>query len=185
MKRLSDELQIDLGVLREEIKKVKNKPQQVGKSVAKNPVQVEKIAPNSPLQNLVEQLWAYMLKNPELFGKFYQGLKKPYFVGTSCLPLYEIAEEIYNKMNVLDLAELRQKIPLAGEVHLIDIMLMRPEAEIIGKAEVEKEVSNIIARIKEKWRETRGKEIQRAISVAEKAGNKSLVNELMVELQIL
>lgn len=185
LKRLSEELQVDLGVLREEIKKIKHKPLVTGKVPDKNHPLPAKIAVPPQLEVLSDELWALLLRNPAHYGKFYQFLKKPYFEGTRCLALYEISEDIYNKKNTLDIIELRNRIPQNGGIHPIDILMLRPEQEISGKAEIEKEIENIIRRLKEKWRETRGKEIQRSIAAAERTGDKTLVNQLMAELQIL
>lgn len=187
LKRLSEELYVDLGVLRDEIKKVKRVQSVAPKNKTMHTVQKKELINQvqSPLAPLSERLWMLILRNPGLYPMIRNSLKCEYFVVSDHLALYETVEAVYNKENNLNLEEIRQKIPSNGAVNIVDRLLMRLDSESSESVPVNQEVENILRRIKEKWREQHGKEIQIAISAAEKAKNTVEVERLLAELQNL
>lgn len=183
LKKLSDELVIDIGVLREESKNIKNKV--VKAQPPKELVSQVKSAPKSHLELLAEEFWGLVLKNYDKYGSVHALVKPEYFKKTTLFPLYETVQNVYNKENRLTIEELKANYQ-NGNQNTIDLLLLKPNSsDDLSGTSVEKELEQIIGRIGEEWKKQRGREIQAAISVAEKSGQKEDVEKLLVELQSL
>lgn len=182
LKKLSDELTIDINVLREELKKTKIK-----KSIPEKKNEPERAiaVPKSPYELLVEDFWALLLKYPDNYNLLRSSLRSEFFAGTELAALYGAVERLYTDNNKLLVDDLRAA-PLEGKL-TIDLLLLRPikEFEPTGGAEVKSELVEILHRIKNKWRENRGRELQKEIAVAEKNNDGALLVKLLSELQNL
>ncbi len=182
LKKLSDELAIDINVLREELKKTKIKksiPEH--KTTTQSGVAMKK----SPYELLIEDFWSLLLKYPGNYNDLHDKLRPEFFVGTGLSGLYEAVETLYTNKRKLEIDELRL-VALNGELS-VDLLLLRPvkEFEPTLNVEIKKELEEILHRIKDKWREGRGRELQKQIAEAEKNNNHDLVVSLLSELQNL
>ncbi|MEK7624762.1 MAG: DNA primase [Patescibacteria group bacterium] len=182
LKKLSDELSIDINVLREELKKTKIKKATSDKKV--EPARAI-VIPKSPYEFLVEDFWSLLLKYPENYEQLRPMLRGEFFTQTGLSALYGAVETLYTNKSKLEIDELRI-IQIDTELS-IDLLLLRPvkEFEPVGVAEIKKELVEILHRIKDKWREIRGRELQKEIADAEKSKDQDKITKLMSELQNL
>lgn len=188
VKRLAEELAIEVSILRSELKKLNVTAKPVAKSGAPvAPVAPVIAIPQSLLDQFGQELWSLLLKYPQEYGKLREKLKPGYFEDGAVRSLYETVESFYNKDTNLDLEALRHYYHKEGLENSIDILLLRPYKNFdeINPAEAGKELETIVERLKNEWRKKRGKEIARELSLAEKSGDKALLEQLFKELQTL
>jgi DNA primase len=186
LKKLSDQLAIDPVVLREELKKVKLKP--ASNRIDKAPIKQEALLVKSPLELLGEQFWSLLLKNLKQYESIAKDLQKAYFKGTSFLPLYESLNTLYNRQTKLSVEEIKTELQnTGGDTATVDLLLLKPDnLEEEGKTvEAAEELQNLLQRIRSKWKEIRGREIQKELSEAEKKKDSGKFAELLSELQTL
>ncbi len=186
LKRLGEEILVDLSVLRDEAKRISSStPRILGTSrtlpTSHPPASLSK----SRDDHILQEFWSLAVKFPENFGALYQALESVYFVNTSWSGLYEIAKKVYDNQQKLDLELVRQMLREADAEHTLDLLLLRPGKEIIelSSEEAGKELARVFSRIKEDWKKNRGKEIQQRVAEAERAGDRALVEALLRELQ--
>ncbi|MFA6485810.1 MAG: DNA primase [Candidatus Magasanikbacteria bacterium] len=190
LRRLSEQLNIDSTVLREELKKaIKNKgamPARVAAGLEKSAavaVNVVKKAPHSRIQVLAEGLWSLLMKWPELYPDTRVRLQKEYFVATDFVGLYEISEKQYNETKKISLDDLR--VLSVGASYDIDILSLRAEKDFseLSIVEARKEAQGLARSLADEWKKNYRQDIQMAIANAEKSGEKSTVMELIQKLQ--
>lgn len=185
VKRLADELSIEVSILRSELKKSNTTIKPIAK--LNTPVTTVIPIPQSLLDQFGQEFWSLLLKYPQEYGKLHEKLKPGYFEDGALRSLYETAESFYNKDTQLDLDALRHYYHKEGLENSIDILLLRPYKNFdeINPAEAGKELQTIVERLKDEWRKRRGKEIARELNLAEKSGDKATLEKLFKELQTL
>ncbi len=187
VKRLAEELAIEVSILRTELKKLNVATKPTAKAAPAAPTAPVIAIPQSLLDQFGQELWSLLLKYPQEYGKLREKLKPGYFEDGAIRSLYETAESFYNKDTNLDLEALRHYYHKEGLENSIDILLLKPYKNFdeINPAEAGKELQTIVERLKEEWRKRRGKEIARELSLAEKSGDKATLEKLFIELQTL
>lgn len=186
LKKLGDELSVDIAVLREESKKIKSKKVEDKDKKTTTKENLSAPIPKTQLELLSEEFWSLLLKFPENFGFLAKILHGEVFERTSFGPLYEISETLYNRQNALIISELLGMIPQV-EKSRVELLILRPTdlLDSATSADAKKELEQLVDRLKSEWKKVRGAEIQRQIAVAEKSGDKGLLEQLLVSLQKL
>lgn len=180
LKRLSDELIIEPSVLRDELKKIKQKPL----AVDKNETQVV-TATISPKDVLEEEFWALMLKHPENYGFLRETIPNQQIFGSKHAALYEAAERIYNKQNKITVEAMKNDLENTGLVSHADLLLLKASKDFDGFSSdaATKEIDQLLARIIQMWKTHRGQEIQRELGDAEKNKDLQRISDLLDELK--
>lgn len=188
LKRLGDELGIEMSILREEIKKLKV---QKGAVVAQNksvaPSVLKPVAINSPLINLARDFWSLVFNFPKHYGSLAKDIRKEYFVDPAVASLYEKTQNLYNENNSLNVDMLRSRLDGEEQASTLDILLLHPYSSSVdvNLETAKKELEQILTRLAETWRKERRKEIQQEIVLAELAGDALRTEQLFIELQSL
>lgn len=179
LKILSDKINVDISVLREDLKNVKTKD-----LILKTEDLKEKtkniVAEKGRLDILLERVFSLLLKYkglsielPEDFGKYlsteefkslYQGLKMGYNVD-----------------------KLREVASFGDKENLVDLLQMKAEWEFAGVLEVDakKDLVSMIVMVKDEWQKQERKHLQGEIEKAEKVGDKDSLQKLLRQFQNL
>ncbi|OGH81364.1 MAG: DNA primase [Candidatus Magasanikbacteria bacterium RIFCSPLOWO2_02_FULL_44_11] len=187
LKRLSEAVDIDINLLRQELKKIPA-PKKSGAADTERTAKTASITiPTSQLALFGQEVWSLVIKFPAIYSVARENLKKEYFEEEALVSLYETAESLYNKDNQFDLEAIRHYFHKEGLENVVDVLLLRPYKNFtdINAQEAKQEVISLANRLKDEWRKKRGKELERAISQAEKAGDKIQLEALVREMQIL
>lgn len=187
LKKLGDELGMDRAILAEEAKKIQRAPKPRQIQTDGQPPAVQPSATDPFLENIGQELWALFVAHPEQYGEARSRMKSGYFAATSLSLLYETAENVYNKDNKLTVESLRQNLPAGVGENVIELLQLRAShqnGELEGPA-VRREIDFLIGRLRDYFRKKRGREIQAAMTAAEKNGDKQLVEKLFSEFQSL
>ncbi len=188
LKRLSDELAIDIDILRAESRKVR--PTTI-RPVNQTPVpeapKSAVVIPVGRIEAIAEDFWSVVLKFPHNYGAVREKLKRAYFSDPALLSLYETAETFYTKESQLNIDAIRHYFAKEGVENSIDILLLRPYKNYteLASGDAEKEIISLAVRLAEEWTKERRKKVTHELSVAEKNGDRARVDELMRELQTL
>lgn len=186
LKRLSEELGVEIAVLRDEMKKIKTPTG--GLSVASQTV-VSKINPpptKTKQDYLSEELWSILLKFPEEYSALRYSLGPELFVEGIVSTLYENAEKVYNTNQKLDLNALRVFYATEAQ-NPIDLLALRPYRNMdeLDGVSARHELNILLETLRSEWKKKSRQEIQHDIAVAERSGNTALVGELLIKLQKL
>lgn len=190
LKRLGEELAIEPNILREEIRKIKRVPQlaeeQRENKVRRAPLP-QSAEPPSLLVNLARDFWSLLLQFPERYGTVCSLLKKDYFVEPALGSLYETAQNLYTTGTAVSADVLREQGRDQGTSEMVDLLLLRPYSAMaeLSAVDVQAELEQLIARLRDEWRHARRSEIQHEIVQAEKKDDQERVGALFVELQSL
>jgi DNA primase len=188
LKRLSDELAIDIDIVRAESRKVRpttiRPANQASAPEAPKPTVV---IPVGRIEAIAEDFWSVVLKFPHNYGAVREKLKRAYFSDPALLSLYETAETFYTKESQLNIDAIRHYFAKEGVENSIDILLLRPYKNYteLASGDAEKEIISLATRLAEEWTKERRKTVTHELSVAEKNGDRARVDELMRELQTL
>jgi DNA primase len=188
LKRLSDELAIDIDIVRSESRKVRpttiRPANQASAPEAPKPTVV---IPVGRIEAIAEDFWSVVLKFPHNYGAVREKLKRAYFSDPALLSLYETAETFYTKESQLNIDAIRHYFAKEGVENSIDILLLRPYKNYteLASGDAEKEIISLATRLAEEWTKERRKTVTHELSVAEKNGDRARVDELMRELQTL
>ncbi len=189
--RLGEKLNIDMNILRDELRKAMSGKQLVAGSAHISPHSQSKSivgaanskTPTTRLHVLTEGFWSLIVKYFDLYGSIRDKLKSDYFVGTDFGTLYDLAETQYNKNNQINLDELRQSS--IGAPYDVDILSLRAEKDFsqLNVEEARKEMANLLQNIAEEWKKGKRKELQNAIAQAARAGEHDQEVLLLTKLQ--
>jgi DNA primase len=184
LKKLSNRLDIELAVLREEVKKM---PKISARSDNKEPAPAIKLsALDAKSILLCNALFALLLKFPQLLDTTETLIKKEY-LPEKYLSLYELVLKQYNSSQGVDPVGLGQEYNQAHPGNLVDILLLQVEKDFssLSVKEARVEVVNIAGQIKQEWTRGQRKELQKALMDAEQALDRKKIDELMIKLQTL
>ena len=180
-------MEIDIDLLRNELKKIPA-AKKAGAADTKTIAKTASITiPTSQLAVMGQEVWSLIIKFPEVYGAARPHLKKEYFEEEALVSLYETAESFYTKDNQFDLAAIRHYFHKEDLENAVDVLLLRPYKNFtdINAVEAKQEILSLTNRLRDEWRKKRGKELERAISQAEKAGDKIQLEALVREMQTL
>jgi DNA primase len=173
LKKLSDKLGVDVNILKEDTKRL------VKLVYASKPIEEEKPQvqeEKTRLDDLLERFWAIIIKYPKGFIKCKNFIKKEFFVDNKFLPLYEFAENEYNK-GVLDFGKFNHP----EQENLINLLYLRAEKEFskLDDEELEKEIEALLAEIKKEWLKIQKEKLTFALKRAQEAGDKQQEDEIL------
>jgi DNA primase len=179
LKILSDNIEVDVSVLREELKGIKNdkiKVKSDDKTEMKKVIKIEKVK----LDRLLERFFALLLKIPTFVTNLPDNFEK-YLSTDIYKALYQGIKEGYN------IDKLREVADFADQENLVDILTMKGEWEFSSVTEIEnqKEIKQLIVLIAEEWLRQERKKLQIEIEQAEKEGDKEKLGQLLKEFQNL
>ncbi len=188
LKRLSDELAIDIDILRAESRKVR--PTMIRPASQTSAPEAPKpavVIPVGRIDAIAEDFWSVVLKFPHHYGVAREKLKRAFFSDPALLSLYETAETFYTKESLLNIDAIRHYFAKEGVENSVDILLLRPYKNYteLTAGDAEKEISSLATRLAEEWTKERRKTVTHELSVAEKNGDRARIDELMRELQTL
>ena len=189
IKNLSERIDVDSSVLREEISKIKKSVQRT----SANPVRGQ--APVVPAKSInladknqgyhlrVENLWSLFIKFPKLIQAHASYLKKEYFEDTPFAALYEKAIEQYNNNN-LNIEELRRQLPTAEGQSAVDILLLKADKDFaeFGEEDSSVEIAGLLMKIKEEWIKQKRKDLAMKLITAQAAGDKEMAAKILQEI---
>ncbi len=185
LKRLGNELSINIELLREELKKNK---QAVLAAPSNQIVPVVPVAGRAePFEVLLQEFWSLVIKFPENYEFFRDFLNPEYMSGTIFFTLYENAEKLYTKDQKLVVNNLRESVHQEGQENPVDLLFLRPYKNFfdLTSHQAKLELEQLLNRIKEQWRKRRGKELEREIAKAEAEHDTGQVAKLLHTLQSL
>lgn len=188
---LAEKLRVEPNLLTEELKRVsKNAGEHmIKKDVVKGkPIGVTNfIDDNHGYLLRVENLWALFLKYPKLLSAFLSQLRKEFFVQTPFLGLYEIAERGYNENNKIDINDVKNNLRSSGEENLVDLVLLKADKdfEAFSEQEAEKEVIDLLIKIKSDWAKQKRKDLNQELNKAQTEKNEKKVEEIIREIMTL
>lgn len=187
IKRLSEAVDIDISLLRQEIKRIPEQKKTIVPAVAvAPPVQAVQL-PKDQLTIVGDELWSQMLRYPAEYGAVRTLIKKDYFTAPLLASLYETAENLYTKDNQIAIDALRHMYHKEGLENTVDILLLKPSNndQVLSQKDAKTELIFLAGRLREEWRKKRGKELTREIGLAEKAKDMPKLDILLQELQTL
>jgi DNA primase len=188
LKKLSEGLEVDMGVLREELKKAKKEfsrnstVAQVARPVIEKKVEL----PTDRYSMLLQAFWALMLKFPIVYKNIESILRKEYFDSTRFSALYDLWCMYYNTPK-FSVDEVRFAYIQQNSDNFVDILLLQAEkdyAELTTK-EAEEELKKLWQHIHTEWSRLARKQAQVSLKEAEKNNDQARVAELLQKLQIL
>lgn len=194
VKRLADELAIEVSILRNEVKKIVSAPKTIVRPAGS--VEATTVPPPPPrpavvispteLEQFGHDFWSLVVQFPSEYARVRSELKLGYFASELLASLYESAERQYTTVGHLDVADLCHSFAKDGVENPIDILQLRPyKIDQLTPADAGKELGILVQRLHDTWRKLRGKELARAISQAEQAHDKATLDTLLRELQTL
>lgn len=186
LKKAGDKLGVEMGILREELKRLARlAPVKTG---AAAPAGASGPAADPPTRLILLQteFWSLLLKYPALFGGLAGSLRPEFFSG-DFLALYDFVQKEYNTCQAINTDTLRASVARGDEENFIDLLRLRADRDFSDFTEKDaaKEINKIVDNLKDEWSKLRRREIQKAIETAEKAGETERVNGLLKELQSL
>lgn len=183
--QLGERVGVDVGVLREDIKRI-----HMTRAKTATP-QKKEAAPKtkaSRLYTLVEQMFGLILKYPALVAGIVQEKNLVSILSTAeRVPLYEDIKSRYTDKGPNFIEELRQKYASDEHENVVDVLLMKGELEFpsISEKEAQKELERVYALAQDEWRKTARHKLAASILEAEKAGNQEVLNRLLEEFREL
>ncbi|MFA7653521.1 MAG: DNA primase [Candidatus Magasanikbacteria bacterium] len=184
LKKLSNELDIDTAVLREESKKIiADKIKHVGFKPEQKPA--AKIENKDKMTMIGDALMALMLKFPAVFGWLVGQLKSEY-LSPQHQALYDLVSKQYNT-KVIDVSELEKQYQKISTDGLLDILLLQAEKDFCDftDEQARKEAVDLVNQAKIEWTKKRRQTIQKELEKAEKMPDKEQLDGLLNELQNL
>jgi hypothetical protein len=114
-------------------------------------------------------------------------LRKEYFASTPFLGLYETAEKGYTNNNKIDINELRNNLRDSGEENLVDLVLLKSDKDFedFSELEAEKEIGDLLIKIKSEWSKQKRMELNRELSQAQAEKNEAKVQEIIKQIMTL
>lgn len=186
LRQLSEKLDIDANVLREELKKSAKQPQpsrQAGGEDQPKNVPIFNGQDQGYLLRL-ESLWSLLMKFPKLIISHYSYLRPEFFTGTPYMPLYELIKEAYNP-NIVTKTEIREILEEGGD--LVSILLLKADKDFEGfsKEDSTHEVDDLLEKIKSEWIKKRRKELNDHLKIAQTAKDEKKMSEILKEILTL
>jgi len=180
LKELASKLSVEVAVLRDDLKRIESKklkPRAEKAVESKSQIILEK----DRFALLAERLFSLVLKYPDSTSILLEEDLAEILTASQYVALYAGIKKGYN------IQELREAVKTDEQENLVDILLMQGEWEFssMGGDDVNKEIRNIVASLKEAGVKKRRQGLQIEIEKAEKAGEAEKLKELIEEFQKL
>ncbi|MBU2542507.1 DNA primase [Patescibacteria group bacterium] len=206
LRELSSRISVDVGVLREDIERVKHPARGGSASGGKNAqldglkkqkhesTKTDNGQETTSVQKgryelLLERLYCLVLKFNILVPDFFADDKEKMLSTGEFKQLYEIIKKEYNydEDGKIDIDKIRQVFELHDKENLVDVLLLKADWEFSGMLDdgARKDFKKLILEIENEWKKKRRREIQVEIEVAEKEKNEERLGELMKEFSKL
>jgi len=191
IRMLAEKLGVEANLLREEMKiyskKSGNENSPKKEAVPAKPLGANLADVNHGYLLRVEKLWTLFLKFPKYLSSFLPQLRKEYFASTPFLGLYETAEKGYTNNNKIDINELRNNLRDSGEENLVDLVLLKSDKDFedFSELEAEKEIGDLLIKIKSEWSKQKRMELNRELSQAQAEKNEAKVQEIIKQIMTL
>ena len=178
LRLLSEKLNVDVAVLREDMTRVKGKGEGGRWKDVKEASAT--VLVKTSLDMRIERLFGLVFKFPELVGKVIgAGLDNALSVGLLA-PLYEQIKIEYNTNKQIEPTKLPQGL-IVGTENIVDLLSMQGDWEFADfhLKEAGEELDKLILIIKDEWVKNKRKGLQIEIERAEKAGDKTDLEQLL------
>ncbi len=178
LRLLSEKLNVDVAVLREDMTRVKGKGEGGRWKDVKEASAT--VLVKTSLDMRIERLFGLVFKFPELVGKVIgAGLDNALSVGLLA-PLYEQIKIEYNTNKQIEPTKLPQGL-IVGTENIVDLLSMQGDWEFADfhLKEAGEELDKLILIIKDEWVKNKRKWLQIEIERAEKAGDKTDLEQLL------
>jgi len=178
LRLLSEKLNVDVAVLREDMTRVKGKGEGGRWKDVKEASAT--VLVKTSLDMRIERLFGLVFKFPELVGKVIgAGLDNALSVGLLA-PLYEQIKIEYNTNKQIEPTKLPQGL-IVGTENIVDLLSMQGDWEFADfhLKEAGEELDKLILIIKDEWVKNKRKGLQIEIERAEKAGDKIDLEQLL------
>lgn len=199
MRELSARLGVDIEVLREDGKRLKNAEsgkrkaekesdvpggRQKKATEVKSPESAESVL-STRMTMLLEQYFALLLRFPDTELSVWLNISD--FIAGPHQPLYEALHAVYTAAKALEIDALRKKLEKEGTENPVDVLLMKGELDFVNiqESDAKNELLKLKKHITAEWEKQRRALLQQQIAQAEKEGNTDLLNTLLIQLQSL
>jgi DNA primase len=189
IKKLSERLDVEASILREEISKYKKSVQgahaaSVASQTAGEPVVNSQMAdPKQGCYLRAENLWSLLLKYPALIRAHASYLKPEYFTSTPFAALYEKTIEQYNN-NELNVEVLSGQLQAGESQNAVNVLLLKADKDFseFSEEDASDEVASLLVKIKEDWTRDRRKYLAAELIKSQIAGDKESSNRILREI---
>jgi DNA primase len=189
IKNLSERLDVDVSILREEISKYKKSVQgahavNAARQSAGKPAENSQMADSKQGYYLrAENLWSLLLKYPALIRAHASYLKPEYFTSTPYAALYEKTIEQYNN-NEINVEVLSGQLQAEKSQNAVNILLLKADKDFseFGEEDASDEVASLLVKIKEDWTRDRRKYLAAELIKSQIAGDKDSSNRILREI---
>ncbi|MBI2037676.1 MAG: DNA primase [Candidatus Magasanikbacteria bacterium] len=186
LKRLAEELNVEREVLVAELGRVAaqakkytdNKPDKAPDGLVKK----ENWDAPGKIPVLAENFFALLLKFPQLFSQYADGLKSEFFHKTRFAGLYESLKTHYNTSN-LDINAIRDSLSKEDQ-DSVDILVLKTDKDYsaFGAPEAKKELDFLFNKIKEEWQKNRREQLYAQLKGSEKNNDLEAVQKILKEI---
>ncbi len=197
--KLSEAIRVDIGVLREDIRRFVGKPSAssgaqgkqggIENVVSETSSNKKAFVPQGKVESLLERLFMLLLRHPSELPKVWSQVQalEPAVCTTSFQGLYELIKMQYTTNNSFSIDHIRESISEDNSIDFLDHLLMKSELDFfsISEKEVPQELERIIGLIGTEWKKERRTVLQQAIEAAERSGDKDRLQLLLAEFQAL
>lgn len=189
LKQLSEKLGVDMGVLREELKKIKKELQRGNRAqhILHQPAQKKiEVQPSDRYAILVRMFWVLVFKFPDIYQGIAEMVQKEFFVSTSFSTLYDLWCMYYNTSEF----SIKQLILIYNQQNsdnLLDILLLQGDKDFsdMTKKEAEEELQKIATNIRIEWLKKTRKEVELELKEAEKSNDQERIGAILKKFQSL
>jgi len=189
LKELSERLGTDTAVLREDLARLQKNLKPGGShQLVKTEVQSVEAPPKVDLGRLgilLERFLMLGLKFPSLIHSVLKDLSDAVFIDSEYKSLYEMLKKQYTTISSFSAEILAELFSVSSIKDLAEMLQMRAELEYADFT-IEmagREIQIVVNDIKDEWKRKRRKELQQAISQAEKIGDRTALEKLLNEFQ--
>lgn len=187
LKKLSDLLNIDTGVLREVAGKIKIKPSMRPAGSAQAPTVEISVAHSSKLNFLLDKFWALVVKSPAIYSSLHAFIKPEHFVDSPFAALYDFCEKQYNSNVPIGFSDAGVGLTNEKGESLIDLLYMQAEKDFadMDKESLKKEAELIIAEIDKASKKMRRDKLSNELNAAQATGDSAKENEILKQIMEL
>ncbi|HYE60126.1 MAG TPA: DNA primase [Candidatus Kapabacteria bacterium] len=186
LRLVSEHMQVDVSVLREDMERLKKQP---GQTSLRGGVKEEKKKEKerSRMDVMIERLFSLILSTPSVATSLWEKLPHGVLSTSAYGGLYESVKNIYTERNSIDIANLRGSPTLHNQGNQIDILLLQGEKDFSDYTDGQrkKEIEQLSEYIRNEWTKERRKQLEQDIVASEKRGDKDTLQQLLQELQEL
>ena len=199
MRKLSQALDVDFAVLKEESKKAAANPivyQPQNAVIINKPTEPTATSkPKTlfdPKNQLFIKFWSLVSNDSSIYPNLASDLKSVVFENTEFFPIYQSFEKEYNDKREIDLNAVAQNFVLEKEEEgnqenpiLVLQLLAEKDFENLNQTEKIKEAKNLLTRITQDYLKTTRENLNRELRLAENAGDAEKANQILLQINNL